>query len=201
MEAAQKICLGEVDRAFAFIGAGGHHAGRNFFGGYCCFNDVAIAVDHLRKSYGTHRFAILDTDAHHGDGTRDIFQGDPDVLHVCICGMNYVSLDGTKVDVPVPWGGRDPDESYLKIAEAAFASRVRAFRPDLTIWYFGFDGHQGDYGDMGLSLRAFVGLADFMVAAAREASGGRLLTVLGGGSRTDLATLIIPQVIHRLANG
>jgi hypothetical protein len=40
-----------------------------------------------------------------------------------------------------------------------------------------------------------------MVAAAREASGGRLLTVLGGGSRTDLATLIIPQVIYRLANG
>ena len=196
--AAEKICVGEVDRAFAFIGAGGHHAGRDFFGGYCCFNDVAIAIDHLRKRYSAHRFAILDTDAHHGDGTRDIFQEDADVLHVCICGMNYVSSDGTKVDVLAPWGGRDPDEAYLKTAESAFASRVRVFHPDLTVWYFGFDGHRGDYGDMGLSLRAFVGLADFMVAAAKEASGGRLLTVLGGGSRTDLATLIIPQVIRRL---
>ena len=198
VEAAEKICLGEVDRAFAFIGAGGHHAGRNFFGGYCCFNDVAIAIAHLRKAHGIRRFAVLDTDAHHGDGTRNIFQDDADVLHVCICGMNYVSADGTKVDVPASWGGRDPDEAYLKTAEFAFASRVRAFRPDLTIWYFGFDGHQGDYGDMGLSLRAFVGLADFMVGAGREASGGKLLTVLGGGSRTDLATLIIPQVIRRL---
>ncbi len=54
---------------------------------------------------------------------------------------------------------------------------------------------------MGLSLRTFVGLADFMVQAAREASAGKLLTVLGGGSRTDLATLIIPHVIHRLGQG
>ncbi len=187
-----------MDRAFAFIGAGGHHAGRDFFGGYCCFNDVAIAIAHLREKLGVRRFAILDTDAHHGDGTRDIVQDDPEVLHVCICAMRYISLDGTKVDVPAPWGGRDPDEAYVKTAEAAFADRVRSFRPDLMVWYFGFDGHEGDYGDMGLSLRAFVGLADFMVAAARDASGGKLLTVLGGGSRTDLATLIIPQVIRRL---
>jgi len=197
--AAEKIATGEIDRAFAFIGAGGHHAGRDFFGGYCCFNDVAIAIAHLRRAHGVRRFAILDTDAHHGDGTRDIVQEDPEVLHVCICGMRYESPDGTKVDVPAPWGGRDPDEAYLETAQSAFAARIRAFRPECTVWYFGFDGHQGDYGDMGLSLRAFVGLADFMVTAAREASGGKLLTVLGGGSRTDLATRIIPQVIARLA--
>lgn len=201
VDAAEKIWVGEVDRAFAFIGAGGHHAGRDFFGGYCCFNDVAIAIAHLRERFGVRRFAILDTDAHHGDGTRDIFQGDPDVLHVCICGMEYISPDGTKVDVPAPWGGRDPDEAYLRRAESAFGERAVTFRPDLTVWYFGFDGHQGDYGDMGLSLRAFVGLADFMVRVAREASGGKLLTVLGGGSRTDLATLIIPHVIDRLGQG
>ena len=198
MAAAEKIATGEIDRAFAFIGAGGHHAGRDFFGGYCCFNDVAIAIAHLRRAHGVRRFAILDTDAHHGDGTRDIVQEDPEVLHVCICGMRYESPDGTKVDVPAPWGGRDPDEAYLETAQSAFAARVRSFRPECTVWYFGFDGHQGDYGDMGLSLRAFVGLADFMVTAAREASGGKLLTVLGGGSRTDLATRIIPQVIQRL---
>ena len=198
MAAAEKIASGEIERAFAFIGAGGHHAGREFFGGYCCFNDVAIAIAHLRDTSGVRRFAILDTDAHHGDGTRDIFQNDPDVLHVCICGMNYISPDGTKVDVPAPGIGRDTDEAYLKIAEVAFAGRARAFRPDLAIWYFGFDGQQGDYGDMGLSLRCFVGLADLMVRTAIEASGGKLLTVLGGGSRTDLATMIIPEVIHHL---
>ncbi len=198
MATAEKIASGEIERAFAFIGAGGHHAGRDFFGGYCCFNDVAIAIAHLRDRYGVRRFAILDTDAHHGDGTRDIFQNDPDVLHVCICGENYVSPDGTKVDVPAPRVGRDTDEAYLKIAEVAFSGRARTFRPDLAIWYFGFDGHRGDYGDLGLSLRCFVGLADLMVRVAKEASGGKLLAVLGGGSQTDLATMIIPEVIQRL---
>jgi hypothetical protein len=43
-----------------------------------------------------------------------------------------------------------------------------------------------------------VGLADLVVRTAKEASGGKLLTVLGGGSRTDLATMIIPQIIHHL---
>src|SRR5208337_3886855 len=39
--AAEKIASGEIRNAFSFIGAGGHHSGKDFFGGYCCFNDVA----------------------------------------------------------------------------------------------------------------------------------------------------------------
>lgn len=205
MEAARAIAEARVRNAFAFIGAGGHHAGRDFFGGYCCFNDVAIAMADLRRRGAARRFAILDTDAHHGDGTRDLVEGDPDVLHVCVCGADYASPDGTKVDVAIPWGGwdaggaGDPDTLYLGAVRAAFPDRVRAFRPDLLVWYFGFDGHRGDYGDMGLTRRCFLGLAELMVELAEAICGGRLLVVLGGGSRTDLATAIIPEVIARLA--
>jgi len=185
------------------IGAGGHHAGREFFGGFCCFNDVAIAIENLRARYGVRHFAILDTDAHHADGTRDIYGEDPEVLHVCLCGVDYLSPDGTKVDIAVlddPWGtGGSPDERYLQAAKAAFAARAERFAPDLVIWYFGFDGHRGDYGDMGLSSVCYLGLADFMVAMAEKLTQGKLLVVLGGGSRTDLATRIIPQIIARLA--
>jgi len=81
--AAEMIARGEIRNAFAFIGAGGHHSGGISFGGHCCFNDVALAVHVLRKRYGWKRFAILDTDAHHGDGTRELLAGDPGVLHVC----------------------------------------------------------------------------------------------------------------------
>ena len=48
------------------------------------------------------RIAILDTDAHHGDGTRALVRNDPDVLHVCICSSNYESEDGAKVDIAAP---------------------------------------------------------------------------------------------------
>ncbi len=196
----RRVAAGELANAFAFIGAGGHHAGRRFFGGYCCFNDVAIGIAEVRRRGLASRVAILDTDAHHGDGTRDIVQDDANVLHVCVCGQSQSSPDGTKLDVDIPWHAADPDAAYLDAVRAIFPARCRAFRPDLVVWYFGFDGHQGDYGDLGLTAACFQGLADLMIALAAEVAGGRLVVVLGGGSRTDLATALIPPIISRLAD-
>jgi len=206
--AGEKICTGEIDNAFALIGAGGHHSGRNYFGGFCCFNDVVITMTYLREIHNVQRFAILDTDAHHGDGTRDLVQNDPDVLHVCICGMDNVSSDGTKVDVRAPggfWtslggGDKDIDAEYADKVKDEFYQRVVDFKPDLLIWYFGFDTHKGDYGSLGLSGRCFQEIARFMLQAADDASGGRLEVVLAGGSRTDIATNVIPPIIEILAD-
>jgi acetoin utilization deacetylase AcuC-like enzyme len=208
MLAGEKICTGELYNGFALIGAGGHHSGRNYFGGYCCFNDVVITITYLREIHNVQRFAILDTDAHHGDGTRDLLKNDPDVLHVCVCSMDYVSPDGTKVDVRAPggfWGmlGKsdpDIDQAYATKAIEAFHPRVVDFQPDLIFWYFGFDTHQGDYGSLGLSKRSYLDIARFMRQTADELTEGRLEVVLGGGSRTDLATALIPPVIEVLAD-
>ncbi len=203
--AGEKIAAGEIANAFAFIGAGGHHSGRDYFGGYCCFNDVALCIANLREKFGFRRFAILDTDAHHGDGTRDLFSGDPDVLHLCLCGHDYESPDGTKVDVayPDPWtgiaAGRSMNEIYVELVARQFPDRVRRFRPDLIFWYFGFDTHQGDYGDIGLTGPCYWNIASLARDLANEAALGRLEVVLGGGSHTLLATYLIPPVIERLA--
>ena len=209
---AEKIALGEARNAFAFIGTGGHHSGRDFFGGYCCFNDVVLAITVLRERHGLRRFAILDTDAHHGDGTRDLVQDDPDVLHVCVCYSSYESEDGTKVDVPAPGGlslwrlfGVAPDEPaaqqtdrdrrYYETAREAFYDRCLKFRPDLIFWYFGFDTHRGDYGDMGLTREAYLLIAHMVKELAEKVCQGRLEVVLGGGSRSDIARRCIPPII------
>lgn len=202
--AGEKVADGEIGNAFAFIGAGGHHAGRDFFGGYCCFNDVALCVVNLREKYGFRRFAILDTDAHHGDGTRELFLDDPDILHVCVCGREHESPDGTKVDLAFPGirecrDGRTMNDAYLDRVAQQFPGRVRRFRPDLLIWYFGFDTHRGDYGDIGLTGPCYLRLALLMRDLAGETCGGKLVVVLGGGSLTELATSLIPPVIERLA--
>ncbi len=202
--AGEKIAEGEIGNAFAFIGAGGHHSGRDFFGGYCCFNDVALCVVNLRERYGFRRFAILDTDAHHGDGTREIFLDDPDILHVCFCGTEYESPDKTKVDVgyPDPRGsgvGRPINDAYFDRVAHRFPERVRRFRPDFIFWYFGFDTHQGDYGDIGLTGPCYWNIALLMRDLAGEVCGGKLEVVLGGGSQTKLATYLIPPIIERLA--
>jgi acetoin utilization deacetylase AcuC-like enzyme len=207
--AGEEICTEKIGNAFALIGAGGHHSGKDYFGGYCCFNDVVITIVYLREIHNIRRFAIMDTDAHHGDGTRDLLKNDPDVLHVCCCGMEYESEDGTKVDIRAPgsfWGFRDIgekatniDQQYAAKIKDEFYNRVMDFKPDLIFWYFGFDTHMGDYGSIGLSGRCFQEIARFMKQTAEKASGGRLEVVLGGGSQTDIATNVIPPIIEILA--
>jgi len=200
--AGEKIADGEIRNAFAFIGAGGHHAGRDFFGGYCCFNDVALCITRLRERYGLRRFAIVDTDAHHGDGTRALFLSDPDVLHVCFCDVDYESGDGTKIDVAFAQAHRGDrrtiDERYFERVDREISRRARGFRPEFLFWYFGFDTHRGDYGDIGLTGPCYLAIAARMRALAEEVCEGRLEVVLGGGSETRLATGLIPPVIERL---
>jgi acetoin utilization deacetylase AcuC-like enzyme len=205
VSAGGKIAGGEITNAFAFIGAGGHHSSRDDFWGYCCFNDVALSIVNLREKHGLTRFAIVDTDAHHGNGTRDLFRGDPDVLHVCFCDTDYESPDGTKVDVacPGPWQdgrrGRAMNNLYFDLVAQHVPGRVRRFGPDFLFWYFGFDTHEGDYGDIGLSGPCYWKIAELMVELAGKVSGGKLEVVLGGGSQQRLATSLIPPVIERLA--
>ena len=202
VEAGERITSGELRNAFVTIGAGGHHSGFDYFGGYCCFNDVALTISRLRERGLAHRFAVVDTDAHHGDGTRQIFDDDPDVLHICFCGTSWESQDGTKVDVNIPWFSSlraDNDAPYLELIDEHVPNRVRSFGPDLLFWYFGFDTHHGDYGSIGLTGDCFFSICDIMMGLADEACGGRLAVVLGGGSRTDIATATIPEIIRRLA--
>jgi acetoin utilization deacetylase AcuC-like enzyme len=203
--AGAKIATGEITNAFAFIGAGGHHAGRDDFGGFCCFNDVALCIVNLREKFGLSRFAIVDTDAHHADGTREIFRADPGVLHICFCGTDNESPDGTKVDVacPSPWEGgereRSMNNAYFDLVARHAGPRVSWFQPDLLFWYFGFDTHRGDYGDIGLTGPCYWNIAEIMKELALQVCGGRLAVVLGGGSQRQLATQLIPPIIERLA--
>ena len=197
--ATEALARGEIDRAFCFIGAGGHHAGYRQFWGACCFNDVVIALTRARAVSPWRRFAIVDTDAHHGDGTRQLVQDDPEVLHLCFCGTDYLSPDGTKVDVDVYRLGWQADVNKLYIDKLRRElPRIPQFKPDLLVWYYGFDTHADDYGALGLTEPCFFEICDLMLFIAGDL-GIPLQVVLGGGSMSQLATDTIPEIIRRLA--
>jgi len=84
MAAARRVIGGER-AAFALTRPPGHHAGADFFGGYCFLNNAALAAQSLRDA-GLERVAILDIDYHHGNGTQAIFYERPDVLFASIHG-------------------------------------------------------------------------------------------------------------------
>ena len=195
----EALARGEIDRAFSFIGAGGHHAGYRQFWGACCFNDVVIALTHTREISPWRRFAIVDTDAHHGDGTHQLVRDDAEVFQLCFCGVNVSSEDGAKVHVNVHrmnWH-EDPNTQYLEQVRRHLPL-IPPFKPDLLIWYYGFDTHLEDYGSLGLTEEAYFEICDLMIAASAE-MGVPLQVVLGGGSLPHLAAATIPEIIRRLA--
>lgn len=196
VSAAARIWHDEIDNAFVFTGYGDHHAGSDFFGGGCYFNGAAIAIHELRRQFAVEKVAIIDTDAHHGNGTWQIFEDDPGVLYVCFCSGNSIERKN-KVNVQVPW--KINDDEYLNMVRHSFIQRVKSWKPACVFWNWGYDGTQGDYGDIGLSPDFHWRLAQELKAAVDQICSGRLIVVLCGGSRRDLARRMIPQVIRVLA--
>lgn len=195
VQAANKIRQGEIDNAFVFTSFGDHHAGRNFYGGMCYFNGAALAITAL-KERGVRRFAIVDTDSHHANGTRDIFGSDDDVLHLCLCYQDYCD-NHNNVDIKIPY--RTTDKAYLARMRQELTTRVIAFKPGYIFWEFGYDATQGEYGDKGLTRDCHLKLARLIKGVADKVCHGRLITILCGGSGRALATYTIPRIIDCLA--
>jgi len=195
VQAVEKIFQGEINNAFVFTGFGDHHAGRDSFGGGCYFNGAALAIENARAKFKARKFAIGDTDSHHGDGTWDIFTDDEEVLYVCFCSSNYPNRKN-KINVRIPF--YISDEEYLNKVEENLVPLIAKFKPELIFWNFGYDGTQGEYGDIGLTRDCHPKLANIFKAAAEKVCKGRLVVVLCGGSSREIATYTIPRIIQCL---
>ncbi|RLI04695.1 histone deacetylase [Candidatus Bathyarchaeota archaeon] len=197
VEAAEKIWLGEITNALVFDVAAGHHAGPSSAWGGTYLSCTGPTIVNLREKFNVRRFAILDTDSHHGDGTRAVFMGDKDVLHVCFCSRDLVEDEGTKIDVNVGWESND--EEYLKKVETVFFSQARNFKPSMVIHLLGHDTCIGDYGDRNLTKEFYPKLVKTVKDLTLEICNGRYLVVTHGGARRDVAEYIFPEIIKILA--
>ncbi len=197
LAAAEKICSGEIANAFVFTGYGDHHAGADFFGGGCYFNGAAIAIHDVQEKFGVEHFAIIDTDAHHGNGTWELFEKNSKVFFVCFCSSPYQEKNNN-INISVPY--RVKEEVYLDLARETFEKRIKAFRPEIIFWNWGYDGTVGDYGDIGLSPQFHLNMAGEIKKLAHEVCDGRLIVILCGGSQRTLASFLIPRIIKVLAD-
>jgi acetoin utilization deacetylase AcuC-like enzyme len=197
VEATEKIASGEIDNALVFSVAAGHHAEHSSAWGGTYVSCAGPAIFNARQKFGELRFAILDTDAHHGNGTREIFLNDDKVLHVCFCGWNLREGKGVKLCVDV--GYKTTDDEYIDKVRQEFITRAREFKPDM-IWHnLGHDTCQGDYGDRGLTPEFYPRLVKEVKECADEVCRGRYVIVTHGGKRADVAEYIFPRIIEILA--
>jgi len=159
---------------------------------------VVIALTQVREVRPLRRFAIIDTDALHAGGTLQLLDDDEEVLHLCFCRSDYCSEDGLAVEINVfrPQDQADPRQFLEKVR--CHLPLVKDFRPDLLVWYCGFNSHRDDYASLGLIEADYLAACDLIVSLAGEMEIP-LQVVLGGGSLHQVATAVIPGIIQRLA--
>ena len=184
----------EGGNAVVFSVAAGHHAGRDHAWGGTYLNCAGTALVRLRE-LGLRRIALIDTDAHHGDGDRDVLFGDRNALHLCFCWNNTVEDGGTKICVRV--SDVDGDEEYLERVLDTFGI-IEKFEPEMILHFFGHDTHKYDYGSLGLSDEFFPKLAKEVKNLAEEVCEGRYVLIDGGGANRDVGMKIWRNIVKIL---
>ncbi len=155
--------------AYALCRPSGHHARADRASGFCFLNNTAIAAERLRSAF--ERVAILDVDAHHGDGTQQIFYSRPDVLTISIHAdpTNYYPFftgyegergigagEGFNLNLPLAHGATG-DAMFAAVDRAAAA--ISAFSADVIVVALGFDAHARDpIGVLKLEAGDFAGI-------------------------------------------
>jgi acetoin utilization deacetylase AcuC-like enzyme len=189
--AVDALDRGEADAAFLALRPPGHHARPAQGMGFCLLNNVAVAAAELAER--GERVLIVDYDAHHGNGTQEIFYADGRVLYVSFHEwplypgtgrhdeIGAAEGEGTTVNVPLPAG--TTGDVYLRALDEVVAPRVESFSPTWVLVSAGFDAHRAD-PLTGLGLSA----GDYAVISARIAEWagpGRLVSFLEGGYDLD----------------
>jgi acetoin utilization deacetylase AcuC-like enzyme len=203
LEATEKVVKGDLDNAFVIAGVGGHHAHVDSAWGGCYFSVTGLAIPHARETLGAKRFAIVDTDTHHADGVRDIFQHDENVLHICLCGGgswwddDYNSKQLSQTKICVPHGASDKQE--IEIVRKEVPERVKAFRPDLLFWICGMDTHMDSYGTQALTEKAYPEMAKIIIDTAEQACDGNLIVKTCCNAPPHATKYIVPRIVDLLA--
>ncbi|MFV0259453.1 MAG: histone deacetylase family protein [Acidimicrobiales bacterium] len=187
LDLIDRLDRGEGSVGWAVVRPPGHHATATRQMGFCLVNNVAVAARAL-ASRGE-RVAVVDVDAHHGNGTQDIFYRDGNVLFISFHQWPWYPYSGqageigeddgryATVNIPVPAGATG--DVYRTGIEQVVAPVLEAFAPTWMLISLGFDGHRDDpLTELGLTSGDF---GDIVFDLLQFVPAGRRLMFLEGG--------------------
>lgn len=190
VEALRSVMKGEAANAYALSRPPGHHCLPDWPNGFCLLANIAIAIRAARAEGRAARFAVVDWDVHHGNGTEAIFLNDPEVLTISLHQeANYPldtgsadvrGLDGSNINIPLPPGLGH--RGYLAAFDRIVLPALHRFRPDAIVVACGYDASAFDpLGRMLATAETFREMTARVKQAAADLCGGKLVLVHEGG--------------------
>ncbi|HJP72180.1 MAG TPA: histone deacetylase [Candidatus Limnocylindria bacterium] len=190
--AAFAVADGDASVAVAAVRPPGHHASAARGSGFCLLNNVAVAVGALRSTARAQRIGIVDWDVHHGDGTQELFDADPDVIYASThqhpfypgTGLPHETgvgaAAGTMHNHPLMAGAGD--EEFVAAWTDDLLPAIERFAPDAILVSAGYDAHRADpLASLEVTEAGFGEVARLLGAlGARLGLNGVALTFEGG---------------------
>lgn len=191
--ALNAVLRGELDNAYALSRPPGHHCLPDWANGFCLLNNIGIAIEAARAAGLAKRFAVVDWDVHHGNGTEAVFYDRDDVLTISLHQEHNYPLDtgdladrgtgdglGHNINIPLPPGAGH--HSYLEAMERITLPALRRFQPDVIIIACGYDACLFDpLARMMCTAETYRALTAQVMQAAQELCAGKLVMVHEGG--------------------
>ncbi|HEV8106923.1 MAG TPA: histone deacetylase family protein [Burkholderiales bacterium] len=177
---------GKAKTAFCAVRPPGHHACRARSMGFCIFNNVAVAARHALQAHGLERVAIIDFDVHHGNGTEDIFEGDPQVLMASTFQHPFYPYSGTEDPAAnmfnVPLAAGAGSRELREAVTETWLPALDDFKPELIVFSAGFDAHaEDDMAMLRFTDSDYAWVTAQVKQVAERYAGGRMVSALEGG--------------------
>ncbi|KRH78403.1 acetoin utilization protein AcuC [Ferrovum sp. JA12] len=189
--ATYQAALTALDNSMAASLAGGtHHAHQGRGGGFCVFNDIAVASLNLLEHLPSFKIVVVDLDVHQGDGTAAILTHHKQVFTFSMHGKNNYPFTKEKstLDIALPDGCTD--EMYLKKLHDALRIIEKEIKPDCVFYLAGTDPHENDR--LGRLMLTEEGLKrrDQRVFEWINDHQAKCIVVMGGGYGNDVSTTV-----------